>query len=206
MKKQVVLVILFIICLLQQGCVVLSFYPLYTSSDLILNSQIEGKWSDDETGTWEIKKLSKDKNFNPKDYTSKELAKLKKTYVLYIYTNGKKKPSSVFHLHLLKIGTDIYADFYPIEWDYNDDVMLLSNVISAHSFAKIKVGKTLEIKWFDGEWLDTLIKRNKIRIRHENNGQNIILTAKAKELQKFVLKYGNHVKAYGETMQFRKRK
>jgi hypothetical protein len=56
-----------------------------------------------------------------------------------------------------------------------------------HTFAKLKVEENkLEIQWFDQEWLEDLLKKNRIRIHHENNGDIILLTAKPAELQKFV--------------------
>lgn len=46
------------------------------------------------------------------------------------------------------------------------------------------------------------MEEEKIRIKHEKNNTNILLTAQPKELQKFVAKYANDKNAFEKESQF----
>jgi len=80
----------------------------------------------------------------------------------------------------------------------DDELDLASfHIVPVHTFAKLKVtSNQLQINWFDQDWLEKLIKENKIRIHHEYNGDYILLTALPKELQKFVTKYVDSEEAF----------
>jgi hypothetical protein len=89
-------------------------------------------------------------------------------------------------------------DFY-LEDFLDDDELDLSSfhIVPVHTFAKIDITENrLQINWYDQDWLEKSIKENKIRIRHEYNGDYILLTASPKELQKFVTKYVNSEEAF----------
>jgi hypothetical protein len=45
------------------GCVVFSFYPLYTEKDLFPNDLLVGEWIDDDSTVWKF-----DFNYKGKDY------------------------------------------------------------------------------------------------------------------------------------------
>ena len=66
-----------------------------------------------------------------------------------------------------------------------------------HTIAKLTiVNDTLNISWFDITWLEDQIKEKKIKIRHEKNGENILLTAKTKDLQKMISKNADNEEAF----------
>ena len=94
----------------------------------------------------------------------------------------------------------IFIDFYVIDESEND--MYEIHMIPAHTLAKIKVGRTLDIKWFNEEWLKKLFEENRIKISHEklklygDDEESYILTASTDELQKFLLKYGDDSNAF----------
>lgn len=76
------------------------------------------------------------------------------------------------------------------------------HIIPVHTFAKVVIEKDkIKFKWFNGEWLEKLIEENRIRIRHENNGDFILLTAKSAELQKFLKKYLNSEDAFKDGLE-----
>jgi hypothetical protein len=87
---------------------------------------------------------------------------------------------------------------------WKDNVLELASfhIVPVHTFAKVSVSKSqLQINWYDQNWLEKLIKENKIRIHHEYNGDYILLTAGPKELQKFVTKYVNSEEAFKDGME-----
>ena len=196
--------VLVIIALFFSGCVVYSFYPLYTEKDLFANELLSGQWleTDDEStapedadGIWTFE--------HPYINKKKSDEKDSLSYVLTLKTKEKDRyVESVFDVHLIELGGDYFLDFYLRDFLEGDDLTLGDfHVIPVHTFAKLTITDNhLIINWFDPEWLEELIRQNKIRIHHEDNGDFILLTAKPKELQKFVTKYVNSEEAFKDGM------
>jgi hypothetical protein len=77
------------------------------------------------------------------------------------------------------------------------------HLMGVHTFAKVDIeNDSIVINWFDSEWFAKKLEENKIRIKHEKNSANILLTALPKELQKFVSKYSNDEDAFDADFQF----
>lgn len=187
MKTRNVL-ISFVLVLFFSGCVVYSFYPLYTGKDLFANDLLTGNWIDKDSTTWSFEHAKTGNKENEKiDSTS---------YILMM--KDKDNNESKFSVHIIKLGGHYFLDFYLEDFLDDNELDLASfHVVPVHTFAKIDVAKNrLQINWYDQDWLEKLIKENKIRIRHENNGDYILLTASPKELQKFVTKYVDSEEAF----------
>lgn len=204
MKSQKFIVIGLLIVFLS-GCVVYSFYPLYTESDLFPNDLLTGQWleSDDEDaapedvdGIWTFEHPYIDKKKSDE-----------RDSLSYILTLKQKEDGeyfeSVFDVHLIKLGGDYFLDFYLRDFLEGEELTLDNfHVIPVHTFAKLEMKDNgLFINWFDPNWLEELVRQNKIRIHHEDNGDFILLTAKPKELQKFVTKYVNSEDAFKDGLQ-----
>lgn len=183
------LLIVFFVVILFSGCVVYSFYPLYTEKDLFPNDILTGSWMDEDSMVWRFEhaEISGKKAPNNIDSTS---------YVLTLKAEDEKE--SEFSIHVIKLADHYFLDFYMEEYVDDENFDLASfHIIPVHTFAKLTIEKdSLFINWFDQDWLEGLIEENKIRIHHENNGDIILLTAKPDELQKFVTKYVNSEKAF----------
>jgi hypothetical protein len=204
------------------SCTVLSFYPLYTEKELVRDDRIIGKWQSlnnkdfyptSENNTvidtliWEISlqdKIWVKRLNNPFDRGSEQIPN-KFTYTLRIYDKLMPENDTEFHLHLVKLGNNVFIDLIPEVWQMND-TFLAVHLMSVHTFAKIDIGNKIEINWFDSEFLQKLFDENKIRIKHENNGVYTLLTARPEELQKFVIKYANEDKAFSDIMKYILRK
>lgn len=173
---------------LLSGCVVYSFYPLYTQEDLFANDILTGSWTDADSSVWVFNHpVSKNGGASEEDKTSYELK-----------LSEKDGRTSTFTVHIVKISDHYFLDFFLQESSCNNEIDLASmHLIPVHSFAKLTVSeKRLEINWFDPEWLEELMKDKKEKIEHENNGEVIMLTAKPEQLQKFVKKYAGTEKAF----------
>jgi len=214
MKTKVILTVITCLVLIS-SCTVLSFYPLYTNDELIKDDRIIGQWqsiksestgvgpSYSDTLIWEIsfkKEIWKKKLNNPFDRGDKKIPN-QFTYTLNIYDKSSPEDSAEFRLHLVKLGGKIYFDFFPEEWNKNNNILAV-HLMSVHTFAKIEINDSIEIQWFDSEWLQHLFDENKIRIKHENNGAYTLLTAKPEELQKFIIKYSVDKEAFSEDMNY----
>ena len=191
MKSKSILIAL-IFTLFLSGCVVYSFYPLYTKDDLFANNILSGEWKDDDGTQW---------LFKHPDIGGKDEVKLDSTsYILKVI--DKDSIESYFTVHIIKLGGHYFLDFYLKDFMDDEELTLSSfHSIPVHTFAKLTVAQNqLEINWFDQGWLEDLITENKIRIRHEKNDDFILLTAKPRELQKFVSKYVDTEEAFKEGM------
>ncbi len=187
------------------GCVVYSFYPLYTEKDLFANDILTGEWleTEDENaaledvdGIWTFEHPYIDKN------KSDERDSL--SYVLTLKTKQDEGfVESVFDVHLIKLGGAYFLDFYLHDFLGGDNLTLGDfHIVPVHTFAKLTVTDNgLFINWFNPDWLEELIRQNKIRIHHEDNDDFILLTAKPNELQKFVAKYVNSKEAFEEGLE-----
>lgn len=188
--------IVLMITLFFSGCVVYSFYPLYEEKDLFENDILTGKWIDDDDAEWNF--------FHPEIGKKGNKKQDKKSYLLNLKTKDDDiERESVFKVHILKLGGHYFLDFYLEDYVNDDEIELSSfHIIPVHTFAKLTVrNDTLTINWFDQDWLHDLIEENKIRIHHENNGDFILLTAKPRELQKFVRKYVNSEEAFKDGLE-----
>lgn len=177
-----------------QGCIP-SLHPLYTAKEVVTNDRLkQTKYFDqNEETTWAFSAIPGEKAYHLKYFEKDKLAE--------------------FKVHLVQLDEYLFLDFYPITKVYNadpeaDDQALLKNMffdmhlMPVHSFAKVELNDEggMTIRQFDTEWLKTLFKERRIRIKHEQTSQGIILTASTKELQKFILKYAEEEKAYTEAI------
>lgn len=199
-----------VVLLLISGCTVLSFYPLYTDDVLIRNDKILGKWQTTEgfnntdTLVWEIsfnnEKWVKKHNI-PYDRGSRTEPN-KFAYTLFLYYTANPERKTEFQLHLVELDGKTYIDFFPEYWE-TDNSILGFHLMGVHTFAKVTIEKdSIEINWFDTDWFANKLENNKIRIKHEKNSANILLTAQPKELQKFVSKYADDEDAFDADFKF----
>ncbi|MTI31500.1 hypothetical protein [Xanthovirga aplysinae] len=173
-KKSILLSLLLILFL--AGCIP-SVHPLYTQKDLIFDTQVIGTWEDQEGNLWKFSQKKTQRGEN------------KKSYLLTRYENDKAK---FLDVHLLKLGGKFYFDFYP------EEVPLDVQLFPVHTFARFsKKGKnTIQIEQFDADYIGELITKKKVKIKHEQTEDNILLTANTEELQKFVIKYSKDKKLF----------
>ncbi len=203
MKKKVY-VLTGLIALFFSGCVVFSFYPLYTEKDLFPNDILTGEWYENDDQVVKFNEGEDVWNF-AHPYIDKEMTEVDScSYVLTLHSeeNGEEV-SSTFLVHIVKLAGQYFLDFYLKEYP-NDGEFRLStfHVIPVHTIAKLEVEKdVLKIRWFNPDWLAKLIRENKIRIHHEANDEFILLTAKPQELQKFVTKYVNSEEAFEDGLE-----
>lgn len=198
------LLIFAILTLFVSSCVVFSFYPLYTSDDLFENDLLLGEWVEDDyhdsastsTDIWKFE--------HPFIGAKENGVRNKKSYILTLKsTDDGEVKTREFSVHIIKIADTYFLDFYTEDHMDPQDISLWSlHMVPVHTFAKLTVEEDkLAIQWFDPDWLEKLIKENRIRIHHEDNGDFILLTAKPKELQKFVKKYVDAKDAFDDGLE-----
>ena len=195
MKTKPIFFVLLLVLILP-GCLVKSLHPFYTDNNLVYKAELTGAWMDHDSNTWVISRHMKKTGLFKDDIPDQ-------AYTI-IFTD--QKGSSKFMAHLFTIEKQLYLDFYPDEDEGHTDLGNF-HFIPAHSLAQVNLkGNSIEIRWYNEEWLVNLFNQNRIRIAHErvpydaddHNPDNyqVILTAPTSELQKFILKYGHDPEAF----------
>jgi hypothetical protein len=192
--KNCILLLLLIVSL--SGCVVFSFYPIYSEKDLFPNNYLLGNYISSDSVSWSFEfKKKRVGDIDVPDSTA---------YVLNVLEDKDSSFISKFSVHLIKIDGILIADFFLEDYTKKDNGVRMFDlhIIPVHTFAKVLLTDNgFTFKWVDGDWLKKLINGNKVRIRHENNGEFILLTAKSSELQKFLKKYLNSEDAFKDGLE-----
>ncbi len=181
------------------GSCIPSLFPLYTEKDLVTDERLEGTWDGGDNGIWVIERLDRtpDKglfnpDWSPRDKPGWSPADEKKTYRLMAYEVSEGDTlEAEFVLHMLVLDGQYYLNYYPEDYEL-DHGFLSWHMIGANNFSKVKVTEdSLSLSFFDPSYLEELIEHNRIKISHIRHDNGILVTAGTKELQKFVIKYGN---------------
>lgn len=170
-----------------------SVYPLYSPDTIVKEPLLNGTWISAENDTWE---------FTMQDNHSYRL----------VYTANNQP--AILEAYLVKLDGQYYMDFYPVSVAANKDAIFnkgffgelekngfyFMHFFPVHTFAKVNVqGNQMGIRLFNPDFLDDLFEQRKVRIRHETGKDgNTLLTAPTRDLQKFIIKYGNEQKAFDE--------
>jgi hypothetical protein len=189
MKKKTVILI-GMLALLAGSCIP-SLFPLYTDEDLVTDDRIVGDWDTGEGGTWVIERL----DYTPtSDFFSRDWSAPgeKKNYRLNVIEVSEEDTlEAEFILHMLVLDGQYYLNYYPVDYELDHD-FLAWHMIEANNFSKVNLSDdSLSLSFFNPDYLEELIDKNRIKISHIRHDNGILLTAGTRELQKFVIKYGD---------------
>ena len=174
------------------GCVpVASLHCLYTEADVIFEEKLLGTWVDDPNEpdtTWEFTRIDDPNN----------------AYKL-IFTDEEGRKGS-FVAHLVKLKDKLFLDVFPgelpwemedpnkVDWPYNAFFL-----IPAHTFIKVEsIEPQLKMRITQESKMEELLKESPNAIEHILIEDRLILTAKTKQLQEFILKYADDERLFGD--------
>lgn len=191
------------LALMASSCIP-SLFPLYTEKDLVTDDRIIGTWEAGEMGTWVIERLY----YKPLiDIFSSDWsdAKENNTYKLVVIeTDGEDTLEAEFVVHLMVLGGQHYLNYYPGDFELDHD-FLSWHMVEANNFSKVWITEdSISLAFFDPSYLEELIDENRIKISHIRHDNGILLTAGTRELQKFVIKYGDEEDAILEPDVFKR--
>jgi len=181
--KPKILLSLVLLAFVLSGCFVFSFYPLYTDRDLFPNTLLLGDWTDKDSVAWRfVHRPVTDAN-SPQKVDST-------VYLLTMKEPGGEWKNSSFEVRVVRLNGTCFLDFYLKDYRSGTDPDWFDlHLVPVHTFARVTFeGNLVTLNWLDPKWLEELLKKNKNKIRHENNGNHILLTARTAQLQKFVVK------------------
>jgi len=174
------------------GCVpVASLHCLYTEADVIFEEKLLGTWVDDPNEpdtTWEFTRIDDPNN----------------AYKL-IFTDEEGRKGS-FVAVLVKLKDKLFLDVCPselpwemedpnkVDWPYNAFFL-----IPAHTFIKVEsIEPQLKMRITQESKMEELLKESPNAIEHILIEDRLILTAKTKQLQEFILKYADDERLFGD--------
>jgi hypothetical protein len=183
------------------GCVIWSFYPFYTEKDIFENDILTGKWIDEDSLVWNF--------IHPIIKNGSTEIMNKKVYDLNLTDYDNKNTD--YSVNLFKLDNTYFLDFYvqqieslPSTQSKSDVTWWSLHVMPVHTIAKLTMNAdTLNISWFDIEWLKNQLKEKKIKIKHEDNGESVLLTAKTADLQKMIRKYADSEDAFKDAVKIK---
>jgi hypothetical protein len=188
------------------SCIVKSLNPFYTQDKVVLNAGLEGNW-ESKDGFWEITTFTDMwKEYQKGEETSQEdkaiYERFRNSYIVRYNQNSKKNNSlkkvvlkeSEFIATAFEVNGHTFLDFFPIEYNTDGINNLVSqHLLSTHSvcLAEFKEDNSLQLKWLDEDVVGRLIKNHNLKIKYEKIGydDDFVLTAKSKELYRFLQKF-----------------
>ena len=165
-----------IVAIMATGCIT-SVHPLFTDNELIYQPELLGTWKEgNETLTF---------------------SGIDSTHYSIQMVEGSDTTNLIGRLG--KLGNQYFLDVTIDPDDAKVNDLLGIYIFPVHVFFKVSFENdqlNMNAFAFSSDWLEKLIKERRIRINHEVENKEILLTASTDELQEFVLKYIDEPKAF----------
>ena len=164
------------------------------------------------TGTLSDLELFKKKFGKPSELEMKNYDYYFLTYSS-LETTMEKEPQRI-KVELTEIDGDLYLDFLPTSSEKGYS-RFSDNFLVGHTFARVHFKEgIITIEPFNGNYIESLIKEKKVRLKHEilkkinpyynentklyelDEQDQIVLTASTRELRSFIEKYGKDSRLY----------
>jgi len=176
-----------------------SLFPLYKNRDLKTNDLLLGQWKElqDEKYVWEVSYPGQPESGEVVIFEDNRWSNFDEAGRTYRMEGGLVDKRE-FAMHLLELDGMDYLNLYPMDWEVEHG-FLSWHMVEANIFARAEIGKdTLVIHFFNPDFLEQLIRDNRLKISHVKLDDRILITARTEELQKFVQKFGQDPDAYGD--------
>ena len=199
MKKITLTTAFALLLIFLSGCLT-TLHPIFTEKDLAYDPKLIGTWKTENQGnkgSVEISNLASESSLEiPGNISS---IKQKGYFISYRDENGKI--SEQYIAFLARIGKHLYFDYYPADKkeDRKLDEFFGVHFIKMHTSYRVEISKdgSFELSRLDEGYVTKLIDEKKIRISYEKDADdNTVITASTKELQQYLLKYGDEPSAY----------
>src|SRR5436189_1393421 len=199
MKKVAIILGFTFLIIFLSGCLN-TLHPIFTEKDLAYDPKLIGTWkieNQGNKGSAVISNLTTESSLDIPGTISS--IKQKGYFISYRDENGKV--SEQYIAFLARIGKHLYFDYYPADKkeDRKIDEFFGVHLVKMHTSYRVEIlnDGSFELSQLDGSYVKNMIDEKKIRISHETDADdNITITASTKELQQYILKYGDEPSAY----------
>jgi hypothetical protein len=206
MKKIILTSAFALLLVFLTGCLT-TLHPIFTEKDIVYDSKLIGTWKmleQEDKGPSVLTEKGQAVITNLATETTVELPgnisaiKQKGYLISYVDNDGMTDRYIAF---LARIGKHLYFDYYPADKkeDRKLDEFFGVHFVKMHTSYRVEISNdgSFELSQLDGSYVKSLIDEKKIRISHETDADdNTIITASTRELQQYLLKYGDEPSAY----------
>jgi len=197
-KVSIILSFTFLIIFLS-GCLT-TLHPIFAEKDLAYDPKLIGTWNTEnegKNGTVIINNLATENSVA----LPGNISAIKQQGYFIIYQDKNGKVTDQYIAFLARIGKHLYFDYFPADKkeDRKLDEFFGVHFVRMHTSFRVEILKDggFELSQLDGSYVKSLIDEKKIRISHETDADdNTVITASTKELQQYLLKYGDEPSAY----------
>jgi hypothetical protein len=161
-----------------------SLQPFYSEVDLQSDPLLAGTWRDKEG----------DVSFTFEPSAEKEYK------LVVIEKEGEKKTSGEFEGHLVRLGGNLFLDFFPKSIEEGGDFYRV-HFVRGHSIARIEIGlDSSEMTFLSASWLKRKIEEKSIDTPHEKVDGALLLTGTVEEVQDLVFLHAEEEGAFSEPL------
>ncbi len=176
----------------------LTFYPIYTSADVVFDPALVGSYRANEDKDGQPNGLEMIRLSHAGINLSKEIAAISSKGYLVKFTEKDGSVSRQYIAFMVVLNRNRYIDFYPYSKDVEKHGAYGALKVPMHAIYRISLegNKKLILKRFNQDYLTELIAKRQIRMNHENVEGKRVITASTSELQQYITKYGGQEAAY----------
>ncbi len=189
--------LLVILAMLLNSCL-LTFYPIYTPKDVVYETSILGSYrtedvKDGQPDEMDILPLGSSGIRLPEG-----IAAIKNKGYLVKFKESDGRVRSQYIAFVVVLNSNKYIDFYPYTPEIDKFGAYGQHKVPMHAIYQISLqgNRKLILKRFDQDFLNEMIEKRQLRIRHEKLDDKYVITASTSELQQYISKYGNNADAY----------
>jgi len=198
--KKIILTTAFAFLLIFLSSCLTTLHPIFTEKDLAYDPKLIGVWNTEnegKKGKVTINNLAKENSVE----LPGNISTIKQQGYFISYQDENGKVSDQYIAFLARIGKHLYFDYFPADKkeDRKLDDFFGVHFVRMHTSYRVEILKdgSFELSQLDGSYVKSLIDEKKIRISHETDADdNTVITASTKELQQYLLKYGDEPSAY----------
>jgi len=198
--KRISIILGFTFLLIFLSSCLTTLHPIFTEKDLAYDPKLIGVWNTENEGKKGKVTINNLATENSVELPGNISAIKQKGYFI-IYQDENGKVSDQYIAFLARIGKHLYFDYFPADKkeDRKLDEFFGVHFVRMHTSYRVEILKdgSFELSQLDGSYVKSLIDEKKIRISHETDADdNTVITASTKELQQYLLKYGDEPSAY----------
>lgn len=183
--KTSILITLASVAALLTACIP-SVNPFYTEKDVVFDPNLLGEWE------------AADKDDGPEKWLFEKAEKAEKpenrTYRLTVTDKDSKTGS--FDARLFKLNEEQFLDLIPHGCSFaeNQAELVGAAMFPGHLIARVSpLEPQLKLAFMDFDWLAKYLEKNPGALAHRTNDDSVLLTAKTRDLQRFILKHKNNL-------------
>ena len=198
MKKIVRTTAFALLLIFLSGCLT-TLHPIFTEKDLAYDPKLIGTWKIDNQKTDIHRVVITNLATESSIELPGNISSIKQKGYLISYQ--REHTTERYIAFLARIGNHLYFDYFPADKkeDRKIDEFFEVHFVKMHTSYRVDISKdgSFELTQLDEGYVRKLIDEKKIRISHETDADdNKVITASTKELQQYLLKYGDEPSAY----------